>query len=151
MPEPAPEILILICEQWLRLLALDGHPPPNAQVRAVLADVAASAPQTARRAPALLYAIGARAAAAVIAQAAALDATEETLAAAGPARWVTPAQAAAVLGLKPDSVRRALRKGLIAGHRHECGWRLDAREVTRYKGRRYGDRDEPGRPGCRAA
>jgi hypothetical protein len=132
----AAEGLVLICEDWLRRLARDGEPIPGPAVRAGLALAAAGAPRLAACCPELMRAIGPRVAHWVTEQAIAQAASEVAAAASGGAVWISAAQAGRVLSIEADSVRWLLRRGLISGRRAERGWRVDARSLPAYAGRR---------------
>lgn len=70
------------------------------------------------------------------AQAGALHESAAAVAVAGRSLWVSPAQAAVILGISTVAVRSALRSGRLAGQRTEAGWRVDAVDVARYKAAR---------------
>jgi hypothetical protein len=130
------EGLLLLADDWLRRLALDGDPPPGPAVRAGLRWLTFRAPRMAAGCPLLLRAVGPRVAYQVKAEAIAAAASELAPAASDGAVWISPAQAGRVLSIKADSVRWLLRRGLISGRRAERGWRADARSVAAYAGRR---------------
>jgi len=136
----AAEGLVLICEDWLRRLARDGEPMPGPVVRAGLARAAAGAPRLAAVRPLLMRAVGPRVAYRVKVEAIAQAASEVAAAASDGAVWISPAQAGRVLSIKADSVRWLCRRGPISGRRAERGWRVDARSVAAYAGRRRDDR-----------
>jgi hypothetical protein len=111
-PLEAAEGLVLICQDWARRRrATDGDPPLHPVLREALELAADGAPHLPALCPALLRAIGPPAAYRVKVQAIALAASEEAQAAAGQARWLTTAQAAAVLGITAIGVRDLLRRG----------------------------------------
>lgn len=128
----------MVAEDWCRRRRADGEPALGPVLRAGLALAAAGAPRLAVCCPALMRAVGPAVAYRVNAQAIALAASEEAQAAAGQARWLTPAQAAAALGITASGVRDLLRRGQLDGRRHECGWRVDVASVRsrRRDGRR---------------
>jgi hypothetical protein len=131
-PRHAAEGLVMICEDWLRRLARDGGPLPNARVRAVLAWVALAAPGVAAaHCPMLLGAVGPSVACRVKAQASVPPVGDVARAAADQARWITPQQAAAVLGITAHGVRDLLRRHRLEGRRCERGWQVDAASVRR--------------------
>jgi hypothetical protein len=135
-PREAAEGLVLICDDWVRYRAVDGDPVIEPVFRAALANAAAGAPGLAAVRPALMRAVGPRVAYRVKVEAIAQAASEVAAAASGGAVWISPAQAGRVLSIKADSVRWLCRRGLISGRRAERGWRVDARSVAVYAGRR---------------
>ena len=138
----AAEGLVLIADDWVRRLARDGEPVPGPAVRTGLELAAVGAPRLAVCCPALMRAVGPRVARRVREQAAALAASEVAAAVSDGAAWISAAQAARVLSIETDSVRWLLRRGLIDGRRAERGWRVDARSVAAYAGRRqHGQRE----------
>lgn len=133
--EQAAGCLARICEDWLRLLVRDGQPPPGPLARVVLVSVAAGAPRVAAQCPRLLWVIGPSAAYRLKVQASVPAVTDAAQAAADRARWITTAQAAAVLGITAHGVRDLLRRGHLDGRRTERGWQVDAASVRRRHGR----------------
>ena len=134
--QQAAEGLVLIAEGWLRRRAWNGEPVLGPVLREGLALAAAGAPRLAACCPALMRAIGPRVAYRVKVEAIARAASEVAAAASDGAVWISPAQAGRVLSIKADSVRWLCRRGLISGRRAERGWRVDARSVAAYAGRR---------------
>jgi excisionase family DNA binding protein len=55
---------------------------------------------------------------------------------AGVRDWLTPAQAAELLGVGSEAVRAALRRGPLAGERRATGWRIRRADVESYSERR---------------
>jgi hypothetical protein len=109
---------VLICEDWLRRRLWDGEPVLGPVLRAGLELAADGAPRLAACCPALMRAVGPSVAYRLKVQAIASAASEEAQAAAGQARWLTTAQAAAVLGITASGVRDLLRRagvGLDSG------------------------------------
>jgi hypothetical protein len=141
-PQQTAEGAIVIFDDWLRRRAADGEPPLGPVLRATLAEAALRAARLAAARPLLLRALGPRVAFQVKAEAIAQAASELAAAASGGAVWISPAQAGRVLSIKADTVRWLCRRGRISGRRAERGWRVDARSVAAYAGRRRYDRRE---------
>jgi hypothetical protein len=124
------ETLVLLCESWLRLLSRDGAPPLAAPVVSVLGRLADAAPAVAARCPVLLALLGPSVAYRLKVQAAALPVSDVVQAAADNARWLSTAQAAAVLGISRHGVRDLLRRHQLDGRRRDGGpWEVSAASV----------------------
>jgi len=123
--------MVMIAESRLRSLLRAGDPPLGPEVIATLARVARAAPIEANRAPLLLRAVGPSVAYDVYALASVSAVSEVAEAAAERARWITTAEAAAVLGVSAHGVRDLLRRGRLAGRKTERGWSVAATSVRR--------------------
>lgn len=129
------DVLALALDDWLRLQGRDGlDPPRSADVRRVMERVALAAPETASaHCPRLLRYCGTGVAARVNDLVAASDGSGIGASRDGDSRWLTPAEAATALNLKPNSIRWLLRQGHLTGHRSETGWQVSASSVEGYK------------------
>src|SRR5689334_934887 len=124
-------VLVLVAEDWLELIARQAPGARSSpRLHAALSALAELAPEeAAANAPRLLALLGASVAYRVKVQAAAAHVCQEDAAAADAASWLTPDEAARVLGVTPHQVRWLARRGRLAGHRTELGWRVSAAAV----------------------
>jgi hypothetical protein len=128
------DVIALALDDWLRLQGRDGLDPPiSADVRRVLTRVALAAPETAARCPRLLRFVGTGVAAQVKALAGAAGGSGIGSPGVGRSRWLSTAEAATALDLKPNSVRWLLRQGHLTGQRGETGWQVSAASVEAYR------------------
>lgn len=153
---PRGELVALIAavESGLRKQQRDGVAPRLATA-AVCRRLALALPSLAAECPALLGACGPAVAAVVLDAAAgspdsgSSDNRAATVAgangrdradSAAVAPWLTPAEAAGLLGTGAEAVRAAIRRGRLPGTRRPTGWAVRRADIEAYDGRRRRDR-----------
>lgn len=127
-PERAAALLALVSD-WLKRMEAAGYPPPGEYVRQAVLELAHEAPAAAMNRHRIRRLLGPRATHELSALATAPHASAPTPRESARADWLTVAEAARELGLRPDSVRWLLRKGQLPGKRAEWGWLVEARAV----------------------
>ncbi|RIX26474.1 helix-turn-helix domain-containing protein [Amnibacterium setariae] len=62
-----------------------------------------------------------------------VDATPRATDARPAVHWFTPAEAAARLGVKPDTIRRGIREHRLPAEKHQARWRIPTAALDAYR------------------